>query len=64
MKIILVEPNLVRTFFGNQFFDPNYGAHHESNCFLVRTKLGYLWYSAFLNVSINRVQKKEKQKEI
>ena len=27
MKIILVEPNLVRTFFGNQFFDPNYGAH-------------------------------------
>ena len=37
---------------------------HESNCFLVGTKLGYLWYSAFLNVSINRVQKKEKQKEI
>ena len=25
MKIILVEPNLVRTFFGNNFFDPNYG---------------------------------------
>ena len=55
MKIILVEPNLVRTFFGNQFFDPNYGAHHESNCFLVRTKLGYLWYSVFLDVPINRV---------
>ena len=27
MKIILVDPNLVRTFFGNIFFDPNYGAH-------------------------------------
>ena len=27
MKIILVDPNLVRTFFGNNFFDPNYGAH-------------------------------------
>ena len=27
MKIILVGPNLVRTFFGNKVFDPNYGAH-------------------------------------
>ena len=27
MKIILVDPNLVRTFFGNNFFDPNYGTH-------------------------------------
>ena len=27
MKIILVDPNLVRTLFGNNFFDPNYGAH-------------------------------------
>ena len=27
MKIILVDPNLVRTFFGINFFDPNYGAH-------------------------------------
>ena len=26
MKIILVDPNLARTFFGNNFFDPNYGA--------------------------------------
>ena len=26
MKIILLDPNLVRTFFGNDFFDPNYGA--------------------------------------
>ena len=27
IKIILVDPNLVRTFFGNHVFDPNYGAH-------------------------------------
>ena len=27
MKIILVDPNLVRTPFGNNFFDPNYGVH-------------------------------------
>ena len=27
MKIILVDPNLVHTFFGNSFFYPNYGAH-------------------------------------
>ena len=27
MKIILVDPNLVRTVFGNNVFDPNYGAH-------------------------------------
>ena len=27
MKIILVDPNLMRTFSGNIFFDPNYGAH-------------------------------------
>ena len=27
MKIILVDPNLERPFFGNDFFDPNYGAH-------------------------------------
>ena len=25
MKLILVDPNLVRTFFGNIFFDTNYG---------------------------------------
>ena len=28
MKIIFVDPDLVRTFFGNNFFDPNYGAHN------------------------------------
>ena len=27
MKIILMDPNLVRGFFGNNFFDHNYGAH-------------------------------------
>ena len=27
MKILLVDPNLVRSFFGNNFFDPNFGAH-------------------------------------
>ena len=27
MKIILVDPNLVRTFFGNNFIDSNYGPH-------------------------------------
>ena len=27
MEIILVDPNLVCAFFGNSFFDPNYGAH-------------------------------------
>ena len=26
MKIILVNPNLVYTFYSNNFFDPNYGA--------------------------------------
>ena len=27
LLIILVDPNLVHTLFGNNFFDPNYGAH-------------------------------------
>ena len=27
IKIILVDSNLERTFFGNNLFDPNYGAH-------------------------------------
>ena len=27
MNIILVDPNLVRTFLGNNFLDPNYGAN-------------------------------------
>ena len=27
IKIILVDPNLVRTFLGNNVLDPNYGAH-------------------------------------
>ena len=27
MRIILLDHNLVHTFFGNNFFNPNYGAH-------------------------------------
>ena len=27
MKIILMEASLVHTFLGDNFFDPNYGAH-------------------------------------
>ena len=27
MKIILADPNLVHTFFGNYVFDTNYGEH-------------------------------------
>ena len=44
MKIILVKPNLVLTFFSKNIFDPNYGAILENNYFLMRTKLGYLRY--------------------
>ena len=36
----------------------------ENNYFLVHTKIGYLWYSVFLNVPINQIQEQEKQKEI
>ena len=42
MKIILVDPNLVRTFFGNNFFILIMVRTLENNYFLVRTKLGYL----------------------
>ena len=27
MKLILEDSNLVRTFFGNNYSDPNYGSH-------------------------------------
>ena len=33
MKIILVDPNLVRTSLGNKFFDLNYGAHSWKKLF-------------------------------
>ena len=36
----------------------------ENNYFLVRTKLGYLWYSVFLNVTINHIQEKEKHRNL
>ena len=42
MKIILVDLNLVRTFFGNNFFILIMVRTLENNYFLVRTKLGYL----------------------
>ena len=42
MKIILVDPNLVRTFFGNNFLILIMVRTLENNYFLVRTKLGYL----------------------
>ena len=42
MKIILVDPNLVRTLFGNNFLILIMVRTLENNCFLVRTKLGYL----------------------
>ena len=64
MKIILVDPNLMRSFFGNHFFILIMVHTLENNYFLVRTKLEYLWDSVFLNVLINHILKKEKQKEI
>ena len=43
MKLILVVPNSVRTFFGNNIFDPNDVRTLENIYFLMRTKLEYLW---------------------
>ena len=42
MKINLVDPNLVRTLFGNNFLILIMTRNLENNYFLVRTKLGYL----------------------
>ena len=42
MKITLVEPNLVRTLFGNNFLILIMVSTLENNYFSVRTKLGYL----------------------
>ena len=47
MKIILADPNLVRTFFGNNFLILIIVRTLENNYFLVRTKLGYLRYYNF-----------------
>ena len=41
MKIILGDPNLVRTFFGNNFLFLITVRILENNDFLVRTKLGH-----------------------
>ena len=42
MKIILVDPNLVRSFFGNNFSNLIMVRTLENNHFLMRTKLKYL----------------------
>ena len=42
MKIILVDPNLMRTFFGKNFLILIMVRTLENNYFLMRTKLGYL----------------------
>ena len=48
MKIILVAPNLVHTSFGNNVLILIMMYTLEKNYFLMRTKLGYLWYFNFL----------------
>ena len=45
LKIILVDPNLVHTFYGNNLFDFSYGVHPWKYFFLVRTKLEYIRYA-------------------
>ena len=42
MKIILVDPSLVRTFFGNIFLILIMVRTLENNYFSVRSKIGYL----------------------
>ena len=42
MKIILVDPNLVRTFFGNIFLVLIMVRTLDNNYFSVRSKTGYL----------------------
>ena len=55
MKIISVDPNLVRSFFAKHFLILIMVHTLENNYFLVCTKLGYLWDSVFLNVPINHI---------
>ena len=47
MKIILVDPNLVRNIFGNNFLILIMVRTLENDFFLVRTKLGHLRYSKY-----------------
>ena len=47
MKIIFVDPNLVRTLFGNNFLILIMVRTLENDHFLMRTKLGYLPYFDF-----------------
>ena len=52
MKLILVDSNLVCTFFGKRFFFILIMVHtFENNYFLVRTKLGYLRYYMVQHIS-------------
>ena len=50
-KIILVDPNLVLTFFGIKLLILIMVRTLENNYFLVRTKLGYLRYGLYALVS-------------
>ena len=50
MKAILVEPNLVCIFLGNNFFIVIMVYTLKNNYFLVRTKLKYLWYTCIESV--------------
>ena len=50
MKAILVEPNLVCIFLGNNFFIVIMVYTLKNNYFLVRTKLEYLWYTCIESV--------------
>ena len=47
MKIILADPNLVRTFFGNNFLILIMVRTLENNYFLIRTKLEYLQHEGY-----------------
>ena len=50
IKAILVEPNLVCIFLGNNFFIVIMVYTLKNNYFLVRTKLEYLWYTCIESV--------------
>ena len=52
MKTVLVDPNLVQTFFGNNFFIQVMVHTLENNYFLVRSKLRYFTVCT-LNVEVS-----------
>ena len=56
MKIILIDPNLVHTFLGNNFFLILITVRNlENNYFLVRTKLGYLRYAEIAEIAVRKL---------